>query len=99
MPAVSTKIRLVDDRVAVKLDDPIDKTDGGIVLPDRAQSDSTSGTVIATGEGKISNGTRILMTVQVGDRVVIGQYGSSKIEVDGEEVTIIHEADVLAILD
>jgi chaperonin GroES len=91
---------LVADRVAVKLDDPESMSKGGIVLPDNAKKKSVEGTVIAIGPGKWSETAwkRIPMSIKVGYRVLVEQYGQQKIEVDGEEYTTLREEDVIAIL-
>ena len=72
-------------------------TAGGIVLPDTAKEKPQRGTVIAVGPGKLlDNGNRGDLSVAVGDEVIYGKYGGSDIEVDGEEVKILRESDILA---
>lgn len=98
MPVIKSKVRVIGDYIAIKLEDPECKTPGGIVIPDNAQDKSTTGVVAAVGGGIYQNGKLIEMSVQVGDRVVIDKYAGSKIDVGGEELTITSERDVLAIL-
>jgi chaperonin GroES len=72
-------------------------TAGGIVLPDNAKEKPQRGTVVAVGPGKLlDNGTRGTLSVAVGDEVIFGKYGGTEIEIDGEEVKILRESDILA---
>jgi chaperonin GroES len=72
-------------------------TSGGIVLPDTAKEKPQRGTVIAVGPGKLlDSGERGTLSVAVGDQVIYGKYGGTEIEVDGEEVKILRESDILA---
>lgn len=91
------KIRPLDDRVVVQPVDAEATTAGGIVLPDSAREKPQRGTVLAVGPGKLlDNGNRGTLSVAVGDVVIYGKYGGSDIEVDGEEVKILRESDILA---
>lgn len=91
------KIRPLDDRVVVEPIEAEEKTSGGIVLPDSAKEKPQRGTVIAVGPGKLlDNGNRGQLSVAVGDQVIYGKYGGSDIEVDGEDVKILRESDILA---
>ena len=90
-------IRPLDDRVVVKPEEAEETTAGGIVLPDSAQEKPQRGTVVAVGPGKLlDNGSRGTLSVGVGDVVIYGKYGGSDIEVDGQEVKILYERDILA---
>ena len=72
-------------------------TAGGIVLPDTAKEKPQRGTVVAVGPGKLlDNGKRGELSVAVGDEVIYGKYGGTDIEVDGDEVKILRESDILA---
>ncbi len=72
-------------------------TAGGIVLPDTAQEKPQRGTVVAVGPGKLlDSGERGELAVTVGDEVIFGKYGGTDIEVDGTEVKILRESDILA---
>ena len=91
------KIRPLDDRVVVQPVDAESTTAGGIVLPDSAREKPQRGTVLAVGPGKLlDNGSRGTLSVAVGDVVIYGKYGGSDVEVDGEEVKILRESDILA---
>ena len=91
------KIRPLDDRVIVKPEEAEETTAGGIVLPDSAKEKPQRGTVVAVGPGKLlDNGARGTLSVAVGDIVIYGKYGGSDVEVDGQEVKILYERDILA---
>lgn len=91
------KLRPLDDRVVVKPQDAEETTAGGIVLPDSAKEKPQRGEVIAVGPGKLlDNGNRGTLSVAVGDIVIYGKYGGSDIEIDGQEVKILRESDILA---
>jgi chaperonin GroES len=91
------KIRPLDDRVVVEPVAAEEKTAGGIVLPDSAKEKPQRGKVVAVGPGKLlDNGQRAQLSVVVGDEVIYGKYGGTDIEVNGEEVKILRESDILA---
>ena len=91
------KIRPLDDRVVVQPEAAEETTAGGIVLPDSAKEKPQRGTVVAVGPGKLlDNGNRGTLSVAVGDVVIYGKYGGSELEVDGNEVKILRESDILA---
>ncbi|MCA9129419.1 MAG: co-chaperone GroES [Planctomycetales bacterium] len=91
------KIRPLDDRVVVKPQEAEATTAGGIVLPDSAKEKPQRGTVVAVGPGKLlDSGNRGTLSVAVGDVVIYGKYGGSDLEVDGDEVKILRESDILA---
>lgn len=91
------KIRPLDDRVVVNPMAAEEVTAGGIVLPDNAKEKPQRGTVVAVGPGKLlDNGQRGALSVAVGDEVIFGKYGGTEIEVDGEDVKILRESDILA---
>jgi chaperonin GroES len=91
------KIRPLDDRVVVRPTDAEEVTAGGIVLPDSAQEKPQRGTVIAVGAGRLlENGSRGELSVAVGDQVIYGKFGGADIEVEGEEVKILREGEILA---
>ena len=90
-------LRPLDDRVVVEPLEAEEVTAGGIVLPDTAKEKPQRGTVIAVGAGKLlDNGERGELSVAVGDEVIYGKYGGSDIEIDGREVKILREGDILA---
>jgi len=91
------KIKPLDDRILVKQSQAETKTAGGIVLPDSAQEKPQCGKVVACGPGKLlDNGKRGGLSVKKGDEIYYGKYAGSDIEVDGREVKILREGDVLA---
>lgn len=94
------KIRPLHDRVLVRRKEEEAKTAGGIVLPGSAKEKPNQGEVLAVGNGRIlDNGETRPIDVKVGDIVVFGKYaGSDTIEVDGEELVILSESDIKAVL-
>jgi len=91
------KINPLDDRVVVRAGEAEETTAGGIVLPDAAKEKPQRGTVIAVGPGRLlDSGERSAISVEVGDEILFGKYGGTDIEVDGEEVKILRESDILA---
>ncbi len=91
------KLRPLDDRVVVEPLDAEETTVGGIVLPDSAQEKPQRGKVVAVGPGRLMDtGSRGELSVAVGDEVIFGKYGGSDVEVNGEEVKILRETDILA---
>jgi chaperonin GroES len=90
-------LRPLDDRLVVQPLEAEETTAGGIVLPDNAQEKPQRGKVLATGPGKLlDSGNRGELSVSVGDEVIFGKYGGSEVEIDGEELKILRESDVLA---
>jgi len=90
-------LRPLDDRVVVQPSDAEEITAGGIVLPDAAQEKPQRGKVVAVGAGKLlDSGNRGELSVGVGDEVIYGKYGGSDVEVDGQELKILRESDILA---
>ena len=95
------KIRPLHDRVIVRREEEEQKTAGGILLPGSAQEKPNRGEVVAVGSGRVlDNGDTRAVDVKVGDIVVFGQYaGNDKIDVDGEELIILSESDIKAIVE
>jgi|SRR5690349_2682529 chaperonin GroES len=90
-------LRPLDDRVVVEPQEAEDVTAGGIVLPDTAKEKPQRGKIVAVGPGKLlDSGERGTLSVTVGDEVIYGKYSGSEIEVDGREVKILRESDILA---
>lgn len=90
------KIRPIDDRVVVEVLEAETKTAGGILLPDSAKEKPQRGRVTAVGVGKAGkNGERHGMTVKVNDIVMFGKYSGSDVKVDGKEVKIMRESEIL----
>jgi len=94
-----TEIRPLDDRVVVRPLEAEEKTAGGIVLPDSAKEKPQQGEVVAVGPGRLlDNGDRGGLSVKVGDRVFYGKYAGTEVKVEGEELKIMRESDILGIL-
>jgi len=95
------KIRPLQDRVLVKrLEDEVEKTKGGIIIPDTAKEKPMEGRVVAVGSGKVSEeGVVTPLDVKKGDRVLFTKYAGTEIKLEGDEHLIIREDDVLAVLE
>jgi len=94
------KIQPLADRVIIKPYPSEEKTKSGIILPDTAKEKPIEGEVVAVGPGKITEeGTKINMSVHVGDKVLYGKYSGTEIKVDDEEYLIMHENDILGIIN
>jgi chaperonin GroES len=95
--AKNINLKPLDDRVVVEPSEAEEVTAGGIVLPDTAKEKPQRGTVLAVGPGKLlDSGERGKLSVTVGDEVIFGKYSGSDVEVDGREVKIVRESDILA---
>jgi chaperonin GroES len=91
------KLRPLDDRVVVEPLESEEKTAGGIVLPDTAKEKPQRGTVVAVGPGRmLDSGKRGELSVSVGDEVIYGKYGGTDIKINGDEVKVLRESDILA---
>lgn len=85
------------DRVVVKVIDPEEQVKGGIIIPDTAKEKPQEGEVVAVGPGKVSDsGAKISLEVKSGDRVLFGKYSGTEVTVDGQELLIMRESDILA---
>ncbi len=95
-----TKIKPLDDRVVVQRLEQDDKTPGGIFLPETAKEKPQQGKVVAVGPGKmLDSGERAAMNVKKGDIVVFAKYGGTEVELDGKELIVMRESDLLAVLE
>jgi chaperonin GroES len=96
---MTTNITPLHDRVIVKRIDEGEQIRGGIVIPDSAKEKPQEGEVIAAGKGKYKeDGTRQLLDVKQGDRILFGKYTGAEIKLDGEELLIMREDEVLGII-
>ncbi len=94
---IELRIRPLDDRVVVEPLEAEAKTTGGILLPDSAKEKPQRGRVVAVGPGKLlDSGKRSELSVAKGDEVIYGRYAGNDIEVDGKEIKIMRESDILA---
>ncbi len=95
---MAVKLSPLADRVVVKPIAREEVTKSGIVLPDTAKEKPQEGEIIAVGPGKIDdNGKRIPMDVKIGDVVIYARYGGTEMKIEGEELVILREGDILAI--
>ncbi len=93
------KIRPLHDRVVVRRMEEETTSAGGIVIPDSATEKPAQGEIIAVGNGQITdNGVRAL-DVKVGDKVMFGKFAGTEIKVDGEELLVMREEDIVAVID
>jgi chaperonin GroES len=93
------KVRPLHDRMVVRRIEEKETAKGGIIIPDTAKEKPQEGEVLAVGNGKIlDNGTTIALDVKVGDKILFGKYSGTDIKIDGEEVLIVREDEVLGIL-
>ena len=93
------KIRPLHDRVVVKRLEAERKTASGIVIPDSSAEKPDQGEVIAIRPGKHAYGTVLPMCVKVGDRVLFGKYSGQAVKIDGEEVLVMREEDIMGVLE
>jgi chaperonin GroES len=93
------KVRPLHDRLLVRRVEEKDAPRGGIVIPDTAKEKPMEGEVLAVGKGKLlEDGTTLALDVKVGDRILFGKYSGTEIKIDGEDVLIVREDEVLAIM-
>jgi chaperonin GroES len=94
------KIRPLQDRVIVKRIEEEEKTKGGIIIPDTAKEKPQEGKVVAVGKGKVGDDGKIIpLDVKVNDRILFGKYSGSEINIDGEELLIMREDDILGVIE
>jgi chaperonin GroES len=90
-------LRPLDDRIVVEPTEAEERTAGGILLPDTAKQKPQQGKVVAVGPGRLSDkGSRTAVGVKIGDVVLYGKYSGSDVEVNGTELKILRESDILA---
>ncbi|MBS0582367.1 MAG: co-chaperone GroES [Proteobacteria bacterium] len=94
------KLRPLHDRVIIKRLEAETKSAGGIVIPDTATEKPIKGEVIAVGAGKIlENGNVRALAVKAGDKVLFGKYSGTEVKVDGEELLVMREEDLVAVIE
>jgi chaperonin GroES len=94
------KLQPLGDRVVIEREESDQKTAGGILLPDSAKDKPARGRVVCVGNGKLlDDGTRAALQVRVGDRVVFSSYAGETFKVDDDELLLMREEDILAVLD
>ena len=93
------KVRPLHDRLLIRRIEEKETAKGGIIIPDSAKEKPQEGKVVATGNGKIlDNGTKVALDVKAGDKILFGKYSGTEIKIDGEEVVIVREDEVLAVM-
>jgi len=94
------KIRPLHDRVVVRRKEEDSTSAGGIVIPDSATEKPSTGEILATGNGKVTDSGEVrALDVKVGDTVYFGKYSGTEIKVDGEELLIMREDDIIAVVE
>ncbi len=94
------KFRPLHDRVLVRRIESEEKTAGGIILPDTAQEKPSEGEIIAVGAGtKSEDGKVTPLDVKAGDRILFGKWGGTEVKIDGEELLIMKESDIMGIVE
>ena len=92
-------LKPLHDRVLLKRLDSEEKTKGGIIIPDSAKEKPLEGKIVAVGDGKVGDDGKVrALSVKAGDKVLFGKYAGTEIKVDGEEMIILREDDILAIV-
>jgi len=93
------KVRPLHDRLLVRRIEDKETARGGIIIPDSAKEKPMQGQVLAVGNGRVlEDGTKLALDVKEGDKVLFGKYSGTEIRIDGEEVLIVREDEVLAVL-
>ena len=91
--------RPLHDRVLVRRIEADQKTAGGIIIPDSAQEKPSEGEVVSVGEGaRDDSGNRVALDVQAGDRILFGKWSGTEVKLDGEDLLIMKESDILGII-
>jgi chaperonin GroES len=94
------KLRPLHDRVIIKRLDQERKTASGIVIPDAAAEKPDQGEILAVGNGKVGDDGKVrAMAVKVGDKVLFGKYSGQSVKVDGEELLVMREEDIMAVVE
>ena len=95
-----TKFRPLHDRVVVRRINALEKTKGGIIIPDSAQEKPSEGEIIAVGPGgRDENGKLTPIGVKTGDRVLFGKWSGTEVKIDGQDLLIMKESDVMGVLE
>jgi len=98
--ATAIRLRPLGDRVLVKAIEKKDEVRGGLIIPDTAKEKPQEGEIVAAGKGKIGeDGKLIPMDVKAGDKILYGKYSGSEIKIEGQEYLIMHQDDILGIVE
>ncbi len=93
------QLKPLSDRVIIQQVEAEETTKGGIILTGAAKEKPEMYTVVAVGPGAVVDGNLVPMTVQVGDKVITGKYSGTQVKIDGQELTIVRQDDILAIVE
>ena len=96
--AAANKVAPLSDRVVVKAIEETEQMRGGLYIPDTAKEKPQQGEVIAVGPGRTEDGKRVPMEVKAGDKVLYGKYSGTEVTIEGEQLLILRESDILAIV-
>lgn len=97
--AAAQKVAPLADRVVVKALEETETMRGGLYIPDTAKEKPQQGEVLAVGPGRTEDGKRVPMEVKAGDKVLYGKYSGTEVSIDGEQLLILRESDILAIVN
>jgi chaperonin GroES len=95
----STKVTPLSDRVVVRALEETEQMRGGLFIPDTAKEKPQQGEIIAVGPGRYEKNVRVPMELKVGDKVLYGKYSGSEVTIDNEQLLILRESDVLAVVN
>ena len=95
----SVKVAPLADRVVIKALDEAEQMRGGLYIPDTAKEKPQQGEIIAVGPGRFEKDKRVPMEIKAGDKVLYGTYSGTEVTIDGEQLLILRESDVLAIIN
>ncbi|MCI8537361.1 MAG: co-chaperone GroES [Oscillospiraceae bacterium] len=93
------KLKPLADRVIIKLVEAEETTKGGIILTGASKEKPEVAEVLAVGPGGVVDGKDVVMTVKVGDKVITSKYSGTEVKIDGEELTIVRQGDILAVVE
>lgn len=93
------KLKPLADRVIIKMVEAEETTKGGIILTGSAKEKPDVAEVLAVGPGGVVDGKEVEMTVKVGDHVITSKYAGTQVKIDGEELTIVRQSDILAVVE
>lgn len=97
---VDTKVRPLHDRILVRRLQEDEKTAGGIIIPDTAKEKPQRGEIVAAGKGRVTQeGKTIPLEVRIGDKVLFGKYSGTELKLNGEELLMMREEDILGVLN
>lgn len=94
----STTVKPLSDRVVVKALEEAEQMRGGLFIPDTAKEKPQQGEIVAVGPGKYEDGKLVPMTLKVGDKVLYGKYSGTEVTLNNDQVLILRESDVLAVI-